>query len=44
MLRPQVPRFVVADPLRVGQVLVNLVSNAIKYTSAGSVQVRLEGL
>jgi signal transduction histidine kinase len=38
---PQAPRFVVADPLRVGQVLVNLISNAIKYTAAGSVQVRL---
>ncbi len=38
----QVPRFVVADPLRVGQVLANLVSNGIKYTSTGSVQVRLE--
>jgi signal transduction histidine kinase len=38
---PQAPRFVVADPLRVGQVLVNLISNAIKYTAAGSVQVHL---
>lgn len=38
---PEAPRFVVADPLRVGQVLANLISNAIKYTAAGSVQVRL---
>lgn len=38
---PQAPRFVVADPLRVGQVLVNLISNAVKYTAVGSVQVRL---
>jgi signal transduction histidine kinase/CheY-like chemotaxis protein len=35
------PRFVVADPLRVGQVIVNLVSNAVKYTASGGVQVRL---
>lgn len=41
LIDPGGPRFVVADPLRVGQVVVNLISNAIKYTASGSVQVRL---
>jgi signal transduction histidine kinase/CheY-like chemotaxis protein len=41
LIDPASPRFVVADPLRVGQVVVNLISNAIKYTASGSVQVRL---
>jgi two-component system, sensor histidine kinase len=41
-IHPAAPRFVVADPLRVGQVLANLISNAIKYTAAGFVRVQLQ--
>lgn len=38
---PQEPVFVVADHARIGQCLTNLISNAIKYTDQGRVEVQL---
>ncbi len=34
-----VPRKLVGDPLRLGQVLINLVNNAVKFTPAGELQL-----
>lgn len=43
-LDPRAPQFIVGDSTRLRQVLLNLVNNAIKFTSKGTVYLRINDL
>ncbi len=42
IIDPKTPAMLYGDELRIKQILVNLINNAVKYTAEGSVDIRVE--
>lgn len=42
VMKPEVPEYMVGDALRIKQILINLVNNALKFTQKGEVCVSIE--
>ena len=40
-IAPDVPKFLIGDPLRLGQILINLANNAVKFTKEGEVVINI---
>jgi len=40
-LSPEIPRTLIGDPLRIGQILINLANNAVKFTDHGEVRLAI---
>lgn len=41
-LHPQLPRYIYTDSIRLKQVLVNLLSNSVKFTESGEIELKIE--
>ncbi|MDB5132326.1 MAG: multi-sensor hybrid histidine kinase [Mucilaginibacter sp.] len=41
-ISPDLPRFIWADPVRLKQILVNLLGNSSKFTDAGEIELKIE--
>lgn len=41
-LDPQLPPYLLGDPLRIQQILVNLISNAVKFSDHGAIGIKIQ--
>ncbi|MEI7596767.1 MAG: PAS domain S-box protein [Bacteroidota bacterium] len=41
-ISPSVHRFIYADPIRLRQIIINLLSNSVKFTEKGKIQINVE--
>ena len=41
-INPQIPRILYGDEIRIKQIMINLLINAVKYTEKGSIQFKLD--